>query len=107
MITGWEQYITLGAGVNLSGNTVLKFGYQMLADQARSGRDDRSRHQQCKYVHNIGDRTLLSVVELLRKPFVSGYITRLASSPFRRGGHFCSPIAAEHSRHASICETPP
>jgi hypothetical protein len=30
-----QQYITLGANVNLTGNTVLKFGYQILADQAR------------------------------------------------------------------------
>jgi hypothetical protein len=30
-----QQYITLGAGINLTGNTVLKFGYQILADQAR------------------------------------------------------------------------
>ncbi len=30
-----QQFITLGANVNLTGNTVLKFGYQILADQAR------------------------------------------------------------------------
>jgi hypothetical protein len=32
--TGNEQYITLGAGVNITGNTVLKFGYQILAYQS-------------------------------------------------------------------------
>jgi hypothetical protein len=31
----YQQYLTLGAGVNLTGNTVLKFGYQILADQTR------------------------------------------------------------------------
>jgi len=32
---GFQQYLTLGAGINLTGNTVLKFGYQILADQTR------------------------------------------------------------------------
>jgi hypothetical protein len=31
----YQQFLTLGAGVNLTGNTVLRFGYQILADQAR------------------------------------------------------------------------
>jgi len=30
-----QQFITLGAGVNLAGNTVLRFGYQILSNQAR------------------------------------------------------------------------
>jgi len=34
--SAWQQFITLGAGLNLSGNTVLKFGYQVLANQDRS-----------------------------------------------------------------------
>jgi hypothetical protein len=34
--TGYQQYLTLGGGVNLSGNTVLKFGYQIIADQTRA-----------------------------------------------------------------------
>ncbi len=33
----WQQFITLSAGVNLTGNTVLKFGYQMLGNQDLSG----------------------------------------------------------------------
>jgi hypothetical protein len=33
----WQQFITLGAGVNLTGNTVLKFGYQVLANQDKLG----------------------------------------------------------------------
>jgi hypothetical protein len=32
--SGWEQFITLGAGVNLTGNTVLRFGYQIIGYQA-------------------------------------------------------------------------
>ncbi len=35
--TAWQQYITLGAGLNLAGNTTLKFGYQILANQDKSG----------------------------------------------------------------------
>jgi hypothetical protein len=31
--SGWQQYITLGAGLNLTGNTVLRFGYQILGNQ--------------------------------------------------------------------------
>ena len=31
----YQQYLTLGAGVNITGNTVLRFGYQILADQTR------------------------------------------------------------------------
>lgn len=31
--SAWQQFITLGAGINLTGNTVLKFGYQVLANQ--------------------------------------------------------------------------
>jgi hypothetical protein len=33
----WQQFITLGAGVNITGNTVLKFGYQVLANQDKLG----------------------------------------------------------------------
>jgi hypothetical protein len=31
--SAFQQFFTLGAGVNLTGNTVLKFGYQILANQ--------------------------------------------------------------------------
>jgi hypothetical protein len=34
---GWAQFITLGAGINLTGNTVLKFGYQVLAYEDKTG----------------------------------------------------------------------
>lgn len=32
----WSQFITLGAGLNLSGNTVLRVGYQLLGYQDRT-----------------------------------------------------------------------
>ena len=35
--SAWQQFITLGAGVNLAGNTVLKFGYQILGNQDKLG----------------------------------------------------------------------
>jgi len=35
--SAWQQFITLGAGVNLTGNTVLQFGYQVLANQDKLG----------------------------------------------------------------------
>jgi len=33
----WQQFITLGAGINLTGNTVLKFGYQIEGNQDKLG----------------------------------------------------------------------
>jgi hypothetical protein len=36
-VNPWSQYITLGAGVNLSGNTVLRVGYQLIGYQDRTG----------------------------------------------------------------------
>jgi len=33
----WQQFLTLGAGVNLTGNTVLQFGYQILSNQDKLG----------------------------------------------------------------------
>ena len=35
--SAWQQFITLGAGLNLAGNTVLKFGYQILGNQDKLG----------------------------------------------------------------------